>query len=186
MSLIRPGQRGELPKRGNRAARRESAGAFGRARPERREAEKVGRNEPCPCRSGLKFKKCCRSRAGLLARGFERATEKHKETAMRPAYTDEDLTKYFPAPMDMKDLFDDIQRAPTAPTTRHLYVGGFMQGTGVGTYGIPCQAVLELARPHCSKGQVTHFEVIRWEARGKVVLFAHGELGKVLLCELTQ
>ena len=27
--------------------------------PERREAPKVGRNEPCPCGSGKKFKKCC-------------------------------------------------------------------------------------------------------------------------------
>jgi uncharacterized protein len=27
--------------------------------PLRRSAEKVGRNEPCPCGSGLKFKRCC-------------------------------------------------------------------------------------------------------------------------------
>lgn len=27
--------------------------------PYRREAPKVGRNEPCPCQSGKKFKKCC-------------------------------------------------------------------------------------------------------------------------------
>lgn len=27
--------------------------------PLRREAPKVGRNEPCPCGSGIKFKKCC-------------------------------------------------------------------------------------------------------------------------------
>jgi SEC-C motif-containing protein len=30
----------------------------------RREAPKVGRNDPCPCGSGKKFKKCC-DRAGL-------------------------------------------------------------------------------------------------------------------------
>jgi len=29
------------------------------AQPLRRSAEKVGRNDPCPCGSGLKFKKCC-------------------------------------------------------------------------------------------------------------------------------
>jgi uncharacterized protein YecA (UPF0149 family) len=28
-------------------------------RPIRREAAKVGRNDPCPCGSGGKFKKCC-------------------------------------------------------------------------------------------------------------------------------
>ncbi len=29
------------------------------AKPEKREGEKVGRNAPCPCGSGKKFKKCC-------------------------------------------------------------------------------------------------------------------------------
>lgn len=28
-------------------------------KPEQRKVEKVGRNEPCPCGSGKKFKKCC-------------------------------------------------------------------------------------------------------------------------------
>jgi preprotein translocase subunit SecA len=28
-------------------------------RPERRSAEKVGRNDPCPCGSGKKYKNCC-------------------------------------------------------------------------------------------------------------------------------
>ena len=27
--------------------------------PFRREKKKVGRNDPCPCGSGLKYKKCC-------------------------------------------------------------------------------------------------------------------------------
>lgn len=31
----------------------------GEKRPERREAKKVGRNDPCPCGSGKKYKKCC-------------------------------------------------------------------------------------------------------------------------------
>ncbi|HOJ35929.1 MAG TPA: SEC-C metal-binding domain-containing protein, partial [Clostridiales bacterium] len=25
----------------------------------KKESEKVGRNDPCPCGSGLKYKKCC-------------------------------------------------------------------------------------------------------------------------------
>jgi SEC-C motif domain protein len=29
------------------------------AEPFRRERPKIGRNEPCPCGSGKKFKKCC-------------------------------------------------------------------------------------------------------------------------------
>jgi uncharacterized protein YecA (UPF0149 family) len=29
------------------------------AAPFRREAPKTGRNDPCPCGSGKKFKKCC-------------------------------------------------------------------------------------------------------------------------------
>ncbi|WP_016854380.1 preprotein translocase subunit SecA [Halomonas smyrnensis] len=31
----------------------------GEARPQRREGPKVGRNDPCPCGSGKKFKQCC-------------------------------------------------------------------------------------------------------------------------------
>ncbi len=34
-------------------------GEMVRQKPARREAPKVGRNEPCPCGSGKKFKKCC-------------------------------------------------------------------------------------------------------------------------------
>ena len=30
-----------------------------RPEPVRREAPKVGRNDPCPCGSGKKFKQCC-------------------------------------------------------------------------------------------------------------------------------
>ncbi len=46
-----------------RAQARLNKGAAGEAapvaKPERREGEKVGRNAPCPCGSGTKFKKCC-------------------------------------------------------------------------------------------------------------------------------
>jgi preprotein translocase subunit SecA len=30
-----------------------------KADPVRREGKKVGRNDPCPCGSGKKYKKCC-------------------------------------------------------------------------------------------------------------------------------
>lgn len=35
------------------------AGETPKAAPLRRESPRVGRNEPCPCGSGRKFKKCC-------------------------------------------------------------------------------------------------------------------------------
>jgi hypothetical protein len=31
--------------------------------------EKVGRNDPCPCGSGIKFKKCCESKAAKKSIG---------------------------------------------------------------------------------------------------------------------
>jgi len=31
------------------------------------ESTKIGRNEPCPCGSGRKYKKCCGAAGGLLA-----------------------------------------------------------------------------------------------------------------------
>ncbi|RAH37082.1 preprotein translocase subunit SecA [Halomonas sp. SL1] len=36
-----------------------AAAPAGEARPQRREGPKVGRNDPCPCGSGKKFKQCC-------------------------------------------------------------------------------------------------------------------------------
>ncbi len=36
-----------------------SHGGDGVKKPKKREAEKVGRNDPCPCGSGKKYKKCC-------------------------------------------------------------------------------------------------------------------------------
>ncbi|MHC4923416.1 MAG: SEC-C metal-binding domain-containing protein [Planctomycetota bacterium] len=38
-----------------------SAGAAHKGTPEVREAPKLGRNDPCPCGSGKKWKKCCRN-----------------------------------------------------------------------------------------------------------------------------
>jgi preprotein translocase subunit SecA len=42
-----------------RQAPRESRGGEGVAHTVRRAAPKVGRNDPCPCGSGKKYKKCC-------------------------------------------------------------------------------------------------------------------------------
>jgi preprotein translocase subunit SecA len=36
-----------------------SGGEEAQARPAQRQAKKVGRNDPCPCGSGKKYKKCC-------------------------------------------------------------------------------------------------------------------------------
>ena len=44
--------------RGGRAAQRPGDGEAARAEPVRRERPKVGRNDPCPCGSGKKYKKC--------------------------------------------------------------------------------------------------------------------------------
>jgi hypothetical protein len=38
--------------------------ASGRAKPFVRPAGKVGRNDPCPCGSGRKYKRCCQGRLG--------------------------------------------------------------------------------------------------------------------------
>ena len=34
-------------------------GMFGKVETYRREDPKIGRNDPCPCGSGKKYKKCC-------------------------------------------------------------------------------------------------------------------------------
>jgi hypothetical protein len=38
--------------------------ASGKTKPIVAPAEKIGRNDPCPCGSGLKYKKCCMGRLG--------------------------------------------------------------------------------------------------------------------------
>jgi hypothetical protein len=44
--------------------RRYVATAEGRVEPLTSVAEKIGRNDPCPCGSGSKYKKCCMNRLG--------------------------------------------------------------------------------------------------------------------------
>jgi preprotein translocase subunit SecA len=44
---------------GVRGGQRDAAAASRRDRPEAGKAGKVGRNDPCPCGSGKKYKKCC-------------------------------------------------------------------------------------------------------------------------------
>ncbi|MBM4287098.1 MAG: preprotein translocase subunit SecA [Deltaproteobacteria bacterium] len=58
--LIRVRQPEEIPVwEERRAAMNYSHGGGGGSQPVRQETKKVGRNEPCPCGSGKKFKKCC-------------------------------------------------------------------------------------------------------------------------------
>jgi preprotein translocase subunit SecA len=46
----------------------ENAGAEpARAEPIRNMAQRVGRNDPCPCGSGKKFKNCCGKSSGVAA-----------------------------------------------------------------------------------------------------------------------
>ncbi len=37
---------------------------------------KVGRNDPCPCGSGKKYKKCCEQKSALQRRSFANLTPK--------------------------------------------------------------------------------------------------------------
>jgi hypothetical protein len=48
----------------------------------RRMVKKVGRNEPCPCGSGVKFKSCHRTEAALIALAHERQQHKQKAKEM--------------------------------------------------------------------------------------------------------
>jgi preprotein translocase subunit SecA len=43
----------------SRKARREGEETMVAVKPQRRDTEKIGRNDPCPCGSGKKYKKCC-------------------------------------------------------------------------------------------------------------------------------
>jgi uncharacterized protein len=45
---------------------RRSRATASRPAPLRREGRKIGRNEPCPCGSGLKYKRCCGSNATTI------------------------------------------------------------------------------------------------------------------------
>ena len=47
-----------------------------------RKEKKIGPNDPCPCGSGLKYKKCCGSPAKLAAEALK-AEEEHKQEKKR-------------------------------------------------------------------------------------------------------
>jgi preprotein translocase subunit SecA len=55
----------------------------GRGTELRRDMPKVGRNEPCPCGSGKKYKQCHGRQAGLSAAG---SSNGHKVPASQPAH----------------------------------------------------------------------------------------------------
>ena len=44
---------------------------------------KIGPNEPCPCGSGLKYKKCCRNVSGLKGWWRRRKAERAKRKALQ-------------------------------------------------------------------------------------------------------
>jgi uncharacterized protein len=48
------------------APHRRSHASASRPAPLRREGRKIGRNEPCPCGSGLKYKRCCGANAPTI------------------------------------------------------------------------------------------------------------------------
>jgi preprotein translocase subunit SecA len=51
----------EMPKATRRPMRFSHGNAVEKPETIRREGKKVGRNDPCPCGSGKKYKKCCGS-----------------------------------------------------------------------------------------------------------------------------
>jgi hypothetical protein len=65
--------------------------------PIRRQAEKVGRNDPCPCGSGRKYKKCCGrpqpTRAGTPAEDGPEIAAVAKKSLTRPRLTIQDLER---------------------------------------------------------------------------------------------
>jgi preprotein translocase subunit SecA len=48
-----PDEHSQMPKEGQKES------VSGRHNPVERQTEKVGRNDPCPCGSGKKYKNCC-------------------------------------------------------------------------------------------------------------------------------
>lgn len=62
--LARTGRSGEATRMLNDLDAQRWARLMGRPAPVRRESPKVGRNDPCPCGSGKKFKKCCGAGGG--------------------------------------------------------------------------------------------------------------------------
>lgn len=54
---IKQGQSLERKKVSNNVT--EAGGGEVKKQPVRNASRKIGRNEPCPCGSGLKYKKCC-------------------------------------------------------------------------------------------------------------------------------
>lgn len=43
---------------------------------------KVGRNDPCPCGSGKKYKKCCEQKSAVQRRSFTNLTSQNVRTGM--------------------------------------------------------------------------------------------------------
>ncbi|MEZ6036510.1 MAG: SEC-C metal-binding domain-containing protein [Planctomycetota bacterium] len=99
LEMLDPGWRDFVPER---LAPRIQVGTV------RRQAPKVQRNDPCPCGSGRKFKKCCASKVdvedGLVV---EPSADAHDYAAMRPA----ELARLDPQLIDRHGLIDCVRVA---------------------------------------------------------------------------
>jgi tetratricopeptide (TPR) repeat protein len=76
--------------------------------------QKAGRNDPCPCGSGLKYKQCCREKDRTQAAAADRAQAAARQQATQDAYREtQDLDEASNAVVDLIDAgrLDEAERA---------------------------------------------------------------------------
>jgi len=75
-----------------------------KSRKKRRRKSKIGRNDPCPCGSGVKYKKCCLGKKKLLAHrpSFENLVYDWSKEGLEKEL-EKDLPKYF-----RTEIFDNL------------------------------------------------------------------------------
>lgn len=76
--------------------------------------QKAGRNDPCPCGSGLKYKQCCREKDRAEAAAADRAQAAARRQATHEAYREaEELDEASNAVVDLIDAgrLDEAERA---------------------------------------------------------------------------
>ena len=89
------------------------------------DAPKVGRNDPCPCGSGRKFKKCC-GRPGATPL----QTETHEDRLRPDRQLSPEQLRDLPTPLLARLPFDELDAAAHREVTVALSIGRHLPGLG--------------------------------------------------------
>jgi SEC-C motif-containing protein len=128
--------------------------------------QKVGRNDPCPCGSGRKFKKCCLAREAVVGFTHEdrhRAIDRLVDFALRPELDDEHLsaTEAFWADWVERHGEEDGRHAMELEESAHAFTLWFAVDVRLARGVTPLELMLRREMAELTPGERDYLERMR-------------------------